>query len=80
MKSVKRLLLQSCLLGFTGCAPTLVVTKATESRGWHEKEGEMVQGPVHWEYYCLLPLTVPWDMATLPFQAIVVPSMLKGMH
>jgi hypothetical protein len=80
MKTVQHLLLLSSLFGFTGCASTLVVAKATQNRGWQEKQGEMVEGPAHWQYYCLLPLTIPWDVATLPAQAILVPPMLKGLH
>ena len=79
MKTISRsMLFVSLPLLLCGRASTLVITKATQHRDYDD-DGKKT-GPVYWGYYCLLPVTVPWDAATLPAQAIVVPLMLKDLH
>jgi len=79
MIAIKHIILPLCVVSICGCASTLVVSKATEHQDYDEKTDKMV-GPVNYGYYCLLPVTVPWDIVTFPIQCIAMPFMLKDQH
>ena len=79
MKAIKQFTLFLPLLYFCGCASTLVDSKAKERQVFDEKTRKDV-GPISYGYYFLLPVTVPFDIATFPIQCIVMPLALKGQH
>jgi uncharacterized protein YceK len=75
MKMLSRCLLVACLLATSGCiSATLVAnTKATTRYDRKTKKDESVPG--HPALYALLPLSIPLDIVTLPFQ----PFFLMGV-
>lgn len=67
-----------CLLSLCGCV-TQNVCDAAKADQRHDDKLDKDVGPVHWGYYCLLPLSVPVDVVTSPFQLIWFEGM-KGVH
>jgi len=79
IRTVECLVLLFCLLSLPGCASTVAITKATEDRENGGKDNKNA-GPIHAQYFALLPVTVPFDVATFPLQCMLLPLMLKGLH
>jgi hypothetical protein len=53
-----------------GCATENAIQDAQADRHYDEKLSKEV-GPIHWEYYGLLLITVPCDIITSPFQLYI---------
>ncbi len=70
MKSLLSFLLIAALSTSTGCITATAVEKAEpkQRRNTETKEVETIPG--HPCYYALLPLSIPADIATSPFQLI----------
>jgi len=68
MKTVSTILLFALLFGSNGCMTYSAVKRAKGEQngvmGWPAKEPQP-------GYYALVPLTVPADIATSPFQLII---------
>jgi len=72
------LLLSLILLCESSCATHKVIEKERGPVTWRNKDDngkEVIPFPVHDTpkpgYYCLLPLSVPFDVATSPFQLAI---------
>ena len=65
------------VLSLSGCATSNAIDDAQADRHRDEKSDKEV-GPVHWEYYGLLPITVPCDIVTSPFQLFIYLALREG--
>jgi len=79
MKTIQFFLLLAILLGASGCISYTAVGKAKGRPNaslfqdvFDESNRTAPKSDPHPSYYALLPITVPLDAATLPFQAITL--------
>ena len=75
MKTITLLAFVSLMLCSTGCISTKTVQKAqsTYTVTHKNEDGKVVEEKrARWGYYCLMPITVPLDVATAPFQAVLI--------
>ena len=70
MKSLFQNLLILFLLASSGCMTAKVVEKAKPEQRWNSETKERETQPGHPGYYALLPLSIPADIVTSPFQLI----------
>ena len=72
MKTITSLLLISLLVSSNGCMTYCTVKRAKgEQIGWSDAPDERR----HPAYYCFVPLTVPFDIATSPIQKFMWPEI-----
>ncbi len=70
-KAVHALVISAVILGWTGCVTSSVIEKARPLESWQSRKDPKDRG-AHPGYYALLPLAVPIDIATSPFQFAAV--------
>jgi hypothetical protein len=70
MKSYTIFLLIALLVGSNGCMTASSIRHAKAQTHQDDKGAVIVDKKSHPAYYALLPLTVPLDIATCPFQAL----------
>ena len=70
MKSLSMCSLLIFLLFGSGCMTAKVVEKAKPAEQWNSETKETETKPGQPGYYAILPLSIPADIATSPFQII----------
>jgi len=80
MKSLIAGLLSASLFLNTGCMTHAVVEKARPTQKLNPKTKNEEIIPGHSGYYALLPLSIPADIVTLPFQIIAIPIYIVMVH
>lgn len=72
MKIIGIILLLALLIGSNGCATSSTVKRAKGEQLLWSDAPDTTKHPA---YYCFIPLTVPFDIATSPIQIFFLPEI-----